>query len=88
MIGLSHYGQSNRACNTSDPLGFAQTAMSSCRRLVENETSLLCVVQYPLGQVFVSSPDQPEASQEGIGEAKRTKNIQKKPLPSSRKKEQ
>lgn len=53
----------------------------------EREAGLLCVVQYPPGQVFVSAPNRP-GGVSGGHEMKRTKNIQKKSLPSPRKEDQ
>jgi hypothetical protein len=47
----------------------------------------MCVVQYPLGRVFVSAPD-PSQDVTGGRDMKRTKNIQKKSLPALRGEEQ
>lgn len=68
-------------------LASAQTRQYLIATYHEFEANLSFVAQYPLGQVFVSSPSR---SEDTIGghELKRTKNIQKKPLPSPRRKEQ
>lgn len=59
-------------------------ARRSCQ---EYGAGLMCVVQYPLGRVFVSAPDPSQDFTGGRG-MKRTKNIQKKSLPALRREEQ
>jgi len=79
--------QSNQACKatiSSELLNSQEFARTSCP---EHEAGLLCVVQYPLGRVFVSTPN-PFENITGGRVVKRTKNILKKSLPSLRGEEQ